>query len=307
MKSALVFGGNGFIGSHVVDLLDRLGYSVTVFDRFSRATTYTARVHEIHGDIRDSEQVSRALIGMDEVFHFLASTTPASKDTEATDDLESTVLPTVRTIEAAAKRGVGRFIFASTGGAIYSSATPGPYKETDDLGPVSAYGTGKLCIEKYLDLISSQSSMQSLIFRIANPYGTRQRPDRLQGLIPIALRRILVGKPLVRIGDGSMVRDYIWIEDLLARLEQLLSAAAPRHRVYNVGSGTGTRVNDVFGAIERVTGIRPVIETAPQPASFVQAVTLDMSRFNMEFDALPNTTSLEAGITKLWEEITSGE
>ncbi|MCO1339153.1 hypothetical protein BJH93_09655 [Kocuria polaris] len=307
MKTAIVFGGNGFIGSHVVDLLDRLGYDVTVFDRFSREPTYTARARAIRGDIHDPDQVSAALAGMDQVFHFLTSSTAASSRTTAATDLETNVLPAVRLAQAAAEQGVSRFVFASTGGAIYSSATPGPYKETDDVAPVSAYGTGKLCIEKYLDLICSQSSMQSLVLRIANPYGTRQRPDRLQGLIPIALRRVVNGEPLVRMGDGSMVRDYIWMDDLLSQLERLVSAPATRHRVYNLGSGTGNTVNDVFTAIEQVTGIRPVIESAPQPASYVHSVTLDVSRLDAEFGPLPPATSLEAGITKLWEEINRDE
>ncbi|RZU60825.1 NAD-dependent epimerase/dehydratase family protein [Zhihengliuella halotolerans] len=307
MKKAIVFGGNGFIGSHVVDLLDRLGYDVTVFDRFSREPTYSAPARAIQGDFHDAAQVSAALAGMDEVFHFLTSSTAASRGVNAPDDLASNVLPAVRLAQSAADHGVRRFVFASTGGAIYSSATPGPYKETDDLAPISAYGTGKLCIETYLDLICSQSSMQSLVLRIANPYGTRQRPDRLQGVIPIALRRVLDGQPLTRMGDGSMVRDYIWMDDLLERLARLLEAPAPRNRVYNLGSGTGNTVNDVFEGIAQVTGIRPVIETVPQPASYVQSVTLDMSRFDDEFGTLPNSTSLEAGITKLWEEINDGE
>lgn len=306
MKKAIVFGGNGFIGSHVVDLLDRLGYEVTVFDRFSREPAYTAPVRAIRGDFHDLDQVSDALAGMDEVFHFLTSSTAASNGTSAENDLEINVLPAVRLAQAAADQGVDRFVFASTGGAIYGSAAPGPYKETDVLAPVSAYGTGKLCIEKYLDLICAQSSMQSLVLRIANPYGTRQRRDRLQGLIPIALRRVLNGEPLVRMGDGSMVRDYIWMDDLLERLALLLSAAETRHRTYNLGSGTGSSVNDVFEAIEQVTGIQPVVESAPQPASYVQSVTLDVSRFDAEFGAPTNITSLEAGIAELWEEINRG-
>jgi len=143
--------------------------------------------------------------------------------------------------------------------------------------------------------------LRSTALRISNPYGTRQPPHRLQGFIPIALRQIAQGKPVVRFGDGSMVRDYLYVEDLTRMITSMVGST-PQHDVYNLGSGVGHSVNEILDALRRVTGVDFEIEERQVPATFVDRVVLDTTRFGTEFGGL-ELTSLEAGISETYNEI----
>jgi len=160
--------------------------------------------------------------------------------------------------------------FASTGGAIYGPQGARDFSETSPTLPISPYGIGKLTIEHYLRYFRAKHGLRSTSLRISNPYGTRQHPNRKQGLIPIALRQIARGESVARYGDGSMVRDYVYVDDLVRMLVPLVDAH-PRHEVYNLGSGRGSSVTEVLDAIGRVTGAPVQVHEIPTPATFVIA------------------------------------
>jgi UDP-glucose 4-epimerase len=303
MAKTLVIGANGFIGSHLVDALFLDGHEVTAFDRFrsERSNLFATDARPLAGDFLSRADIERAVSGQDYVFHFLSTTTPATAENDPTFDLRTNVAQTVELLEACVAASVKHFYFASTGGAIYGSQGQSQYFETDRALPISPYGIGKLTIENYLSYFKAKHGLSSTIFRISNPYGGRQRANRKQGLIPIALRQIALGEPVIRLGDGRMVRDYIYVDDLVSMIAHVVGKS-PRHTVYNLGSGQGHSVAEVLESLRRVTDQDFEIVERPKPPTFVDRVVLDTTRFLSEFGA-HELTSLDEGIARTYAEI----
>jgi UDP-glucose 4-epimerase len=303
VAKALVIGANGFIGSHLVDHLSSAGIEVTAFDRFSSRppTFHAANVHLRTGEFLSRADLDSAVQGQDYVFHFLSTTSPATAESDPTLDIRTNLAQTVELLESCASAGTRRFYFASTGGAIYGQQGKGEYAESDPAMPISPYAIGKLAIERYLRYFEATHGLASTIFRISNPYGTRQHPHRKQGLIPIALRQILNGRPVVQFGDGAMVRDYIYVTDLV----RMIAATVDRkteYDVYNLGSGIGYSVSEVLESLRRVTSVDFSIEQRPTPATFVDRVVLDTRRYRSEFGSA-QLTSLDDGVRMTFDEM----
>jgi len=299
MTRAVVIGGNGFLGSHVVDALAGAGFDVTAFDRFGSPLQFTAPgVRQLAGDFGDPEDIAAAVAGQDYVFHFLSTTTPASAESDPTSDISSNISNSVELFSAAASAGVQRVFFASTGGAIYGPNASDLCREDDATNPVSPYAIGKRAVESYLDYFTTRGSFDAVTLRISNPYGSRQKSNRRQGLIPIAIASVLEGHPVTMFGDGGMLRDYVYVDDLAAMVTSI-ATGAPAHRVYNLGSGVSTSVRGVLTTLRDVSGVDFEVVTAPTPSTFVEKVVLDTSRFTNEFGAT-ELTDLPDGIAKTW-------
>ena len=305
MARALVVGANGFIGSHLVVALSQAGHAVRAFDRFSsnRPTFASTDAEVLAGEFLSRADLETAVSGQDVVFHFLSTTTPATAEADPTLDIRTNVAQTVELLEACVSAGVGHVYFASTGGAIYGPQGKAEYAETDRALPISPYAIGKLTIEHYLSYFHAKHGLQSTVLRVSNPYGTRQKPNRKQGLIPIALRQIASGNPVVRFGDGSMVRDYVYVEDLVRMIVPFVGRET-EYRLYNLGSGIGHSVNEVFASLRRVVGREFAIDERPKPPTFVDRVVLDTARFRREFGETP-LTPLDEGVRLTYEEIRS--
>jgi UDP-glucose 4-epimerase len=303
VPNTVVIGANGFIGSHLVDSLKAAGHTITAFDRFSSNTPLfdPDGVRIVRGEFLSRADLDSAVTGQDYVFHFLSTTSPATAEGDPTLDIRTNIAQTVELLESCVTAGVGRVYFASTGGAIYGDQGKNDYSETDRALPVSPYGIGKLAIEHYLHYFRVKTGLASTTLRISNPYGTRQRPNRKQGLIPIALRQIALGRPVVRLGDGSMVRDYIYVEDVVHAITRLVGLKTD-YDLYNIGSGIGYSVNEVLTVLGKVTGHEVVVEPREAPATFVDRVVLDTTRYQSEFGPLERTT-LEEGARRTYEEI----
>jgi UDP-glucose 4-epimerase len=299
----LVIGANGFIGSHLVDALVAAGHEVTAFDRFSSGiVTYASSgVTQVVGEFLNRSDLDAAVVGQQFVFHFLSTTSPATAESDPSLDVRTNVAPTIELLEASVAAGVKKFYFASSGGAIYGSQRKAEYSEVDRALPISPYGIGKLTIEQYLRYFRTKHELESVSLRVSNPYGTRQHHNKKQGLIPIALRQIALGKPVIRFGDGSMVRDYVYVADLVKMIVPVVGQPT-QFDLYNVGSGIGYSVTEIFDSIRRVTGIDFAIEERPVPATFVDHVVLDTARFQAEFP-FRDFTSLDEGVRSTYEEI----
>ena len=305
MAKILVVGANGFIGSHLVDALDVLGHQVTAFDRFSsQRPSFDAQSPTIMvGDFLSRSDLERAVAGQDYVIHSLSTTTPATAEGDPTFDIRTNIAQTVELLESCVSAGVRHFYFASTGGAIYGSQGKTEYSESDRALPISPYGIGKLTIEHYLHYFQVKHGLASTSFRLSNPYGTRQRPNRKQGLIPIALRQIALGRPVMRLGAGTMVRDYIYVADLVQMVAAVIGNDS-RHDLYNIGSGVGLSVNEVIDSLRRVTGVDFHIDVQPAPPTFVDRVVLNTNRYSAEFGSMP-LTPLDEGVRRTFDEVRS--
>ncbi|WOF22358.1 NAD-dependent epimerase/dehydratase family protein [Microbacterium betulae] len=304
MTRCLVIGGNGFIGSYVVDELVAAGHEVTVFDRFSGLRRFRADpVREVAGDFLNVGDVEDIVAGQDVIFHLLSMTNPASAEADPLLDIRTNVTASIELFRVAAEASVGHLYFVSTGGAIYGEQPTNVVDEDATPLPVSPYAIGKLTIERYLDYFRRVHGLQSTILRLSNPYGPRQSPTRRQGVIPIFLRNLASGRPITVFGDGSMERDYIYVEDA-AKMLVAPMAGGGRHAVYNVGSGRSHSLNEIIASIRRVTGIEPVIERKPTPPTFVQHIALSTDRYRSDFGEPTRLVDLDEGVRRTWTTMT---
>lgn len=303
MAECLVIGGNGFLGSHVVDALRRRGHGVAAFDRFGVQPVQVEEsdVELIAGDFLNAADVRAAVAGRDVVLHFLSTTDPVSAEDDPTLDIRTNVMASVELFSACADAGVQRVGFASTGGAIYGDQERSVFREDDVTVPVSPYAIGKLAIEGYLRYFRRKRGLHSTSFRISNPYGPRQNPAKRQGVIPIFLRNVALGRPLQVYGDGSMIRDYLYVGDMAEMIADAVSVGTV-DELYNLGSGTGTSLDELVAMVARVTGTQPAVVRLPTPPTFVDHVVLDTARFTAEFGPR-QLTSLEEGMRRTWAEM----
>ncbi|USN96591.1 MAG: NAD-dependent epimerase/dehydratase family protein [Candidatus Nomurabacteria bacterium] len=307
MAKCLVLGANGLIGSYIVDSLVDAGHEVRAFDRFGAdKENYkeSDNVSQFTGDFLNSNDLKIALEGMDYVFHFISTTTPITAENDPTIDIETNIRMSVELFQLCVEKGIKRIIYPSTGGAIYglSPTSTGVHSEDDPTLPVSPYAIGKLTIENYLRYFYTKYGLDYITFRISNPYGNRQSHQSKQGVIPIFLDRISNNQPITVYGDGSMIRDYIYVKDVA---DMIVNAFDKQHKrnTYNIGYGNGASVNEIIDCIEEVTGIKPNIKHETKPVTFIDKVVLDTSRYMSEFHMEPST-SLRDGIDATYKSIT---
>jgi len=308
MARCLVVGGNGFIGSHLSERLLREGYEVAVLDRFKSGVNnlweISGQIEIFRGSYLDQELLRTAMKGMDYVFHYASSTTPATSIADPVYEIESNLLGSVRLLQIARDEGVKKVIFPSSGGTIYGEPKRLPVREEDCALPSNPYAISKWAVERYLHHFHELYGLDYLILRYSNPYGERQSPYGKQGVIPIFLNKIKHNQCPIVYGDGSMIRDYIYIGDAVEATTSLLKAT--RKNVFNIGSGEGTSLKQLMHVISDVLcrEIRP--EFLPVSGIYVQKVVLDISRAKKDIDWMPHT-SLYEGILKTWRWIADFE
>lgn len=305
MSKCLVLGANGFIGSHLVDQLIEQGEYIRAFDRFgdseARFMPNDKKIEIFPGNFLNKNDLSQALNGVEYVFHLISTTTPATAENDPLIDIDTNVRMSVELLEECVTQKIKKIIFASTGGAIYGDIkVAGPINEETSPQPISPYAIGKLTIEHYLRYFNRKFGLPSLTYRISNPYGERHSPVNRQGVIPIFLEHIAKSEQITLLGDGSMVRDYVYVKDVASLVAKTFKQA--NQPLYNLGSGQGVSLNQLIEIIKKVTGREVKIDRKPKPTTFVQNVVLDTSLFNNEFGLVPET-SLEEGIAKTWEYV----
>ena len=297
---AVVTGGAGFIGSHVVEALLARGDEVHVLDDLSSGKRENlaegARLHE--ADIRTPDGVFDA-VRPDAVLH-LAAQTDVRVSVEHPDyDADVNVLGTLRILEAARRHGA-KIVFSSTGGAIYGERDDGPAPETAERHPVAPYGTSKLCGEEYLATWNRLHGMSHVSLRFANVYGPRQDPHGEAGVVAIFMG-LLHGGGTPRIyGDGRQTRDYVYVDDVV---RAMLAALDHSGGVFNVGTGVETSVLELYEAIQRVAGIEREPEFAPMRLGELQRSVLEVSLAARELAWRPER-SLDDGLAETWARLT---
>jgi UDP-glucose 4-epimerase len=257
-KRCLVLGGRGFIGSHLIDALLDKEYRVRCFDRPHVAPLGDSHLanpdFELYeGDLASEADIVEALEGCDICYHLVSTTLPKSSNADPVFDVESNLLATVRLLTHAVKSGLEKVIFVSSGGTVYGVPTQVPIPETHSTDPLCSYGITKLTIEKFLGLFHQLHALDYTVLRIANPFGERQRTHASQGAVAVFLGKVLCDEPVEIWGDGSVVRDYIYIADVVDALMRCLGRTGDEH-VLNIGAGRGHSLNEVLNAIEKATG-----------------------------------------------------
>jgi UDP-glucose 4-epimerase len=288
---AVVTGGAGFIGSHVVEALLAHGDEVTVVDNL--ATGKRENVPEparfVEHDIREPLELDAEV-----VFHLAAQADVRVSVEDPAYDAQVNVVGTARVLEAARAAGA-QVIFASTGGAIYGECER-PAREDDERRPLAPYGTAKLAAEEYLATYNRLYGTEHIALRYGNVFGPRQDPHGEAGVVAIFFGRLAEGKALTVFGDGHQTRDYVFVGDV-ARAS--LAAAGAKGGVFNVGTGRETSVLALAELCGRAADVEPELDhAAPRPGE-LQRSFLDPTRAQ---DALGfrAETSLEDGLAATW-------
>jgi UDP-glucose 4-epimerase len=288
---AVVTGGAGFVGSHLVDALVARGDEVTVIDNLSsgRRENVNPAAKLVEHDIREPFDVEA-----DAVFHLAAQADVVTSVERPTYDAEVNVIGTLRLLEAAKDAQV---VFTSTGGAIYGECEQ-PAREDDPRLPLSPYGTSKLAGEEYLATWNRLHGSGHVALRLANVYGPRQQPTLEGGVIAIFLDRMTTGQETIVYGDGLQSRDFVHVADVA---RALLAAVGAAPGVYNVGTGVDTTIVDLHAMCRRAsatTGEPTFVD--PRPGEIRRSV-LDPTTAARELGWRAEVT-LEHGLRRTWEE-----
>ncbi len=272
---AIVTGGAGFIGSHVVDALVGTGSSVLAVDDLSAgreanvADALSAGAELTRLDIRNGDALQDAFVSFrpEVVFHLAAQIDVRVSMAKPSRDAQINVVGSINVFSAAAACGARRVVNTSTGGAIYGEGAPLPTPETTPSRPLSAYGLSKRTAEKYADWFRRMRDLDVVTLRYGNVYGPRQDPAGDAGVIAIFCSRALEGLRPMIFGDGRQTRDYVFVRDIVAANVAAASADALVHPIFNVGTGKEVSVRELVGAVADAAGVdRKSFSPAMMPA-----------------------------------------
>lgn len=295
MKKILVIGGNGFIGKNLVKQLVEENYNVYSFDVFEPAVRLES-VHYIIGDFFDNEMLEKALIDKDVVIHSLSTINPGNSNQRFMQGYSRDFVQSVYLFDQCVKRKI-KVIFLSSGGTVYGIQKSQPIKEEFLPNPINHYGSVKLCIESVLRTFNKQSHSKMLIARISNPYGPGQDSKKGVGFIDAALKKTIKKEPIEIWGDGSIVRDYVYIDDVCKMLLSLIDYEGDCD-VFNLSSGEGISLNDIIHELNKM-GLNPTVVYKDSRSVDVEKVILDNHKIKSICPI--NITKLDYGIKKYYQ------
>jgi UDP-glucose 4-epimerase len=300
--NCLILGGNGFIGSHLLDKLLSENHHVRIFDKYNELyRPKNIKVDYHYGDFGNRVLVASALSDIDIVFHLITTTVPKTSNDDPIFDVQSNVIETLYLLEQCVAQKTKKIIFVSSGGTIYGMTERLPISEDCPTNPECSYGITKLTIEKYLALFSHLYGLDYTVVRPSNPYGSRQNPSGIQGVISVFLGRVIQDRPIEIWGDGETIRDYVFIDDLVNGI-YVAAVKKTSSRIFNLGSGEGRSLNDIVQVISKVASCEVKIDYKEKRLFDVSKIFLNISRAKEQLCWKPNT-SLENGIEQTFRFI----
>jgi UDP-glucose 4-epimerase len=290
----LITGAQGFIGSELAACATRTGQPVIGVDVSQQNAFVAPGYRYIHGSFLQDPFPSRIFDGVDCVVHAASTTKPGPALTDYISDIEQNVVGTLRLYQRAMDAGVRRFVFLSSGGTVYGPGHgPDPICESAVCNPISYYGLSKLTAESYLRKASEASPESLAIARISNPFGRAQLAGTGQGLIATVIAKLKANESITVWGDGSAVRDYVEVADLVDCLVSLCAYRGP-NQVFNIGSGVGRNVLEIIEAASIALGKPAHIVHQPARGVDVPFNVLDVSRAASELGFSPATDLVAA-------------
>ena len=256
ISKILFIGGGGFIGSNLIKHLDRTKYEVYVLEpegaNVSRLDGIEAIIHKCSiGDTKKIKEIVKAY-NIDTIIHLVSTLIPGSTYEDYKNEYKNVIFPSIELMEICADLDI-KFIYFSSGGTVYGNGkSVQPFVETDGMAPVSYYGWSKQMMENSILFMHRTRGLKYLILRPSNPYGHGQNLYGKQGLVAVAIGKILKGEQVEVWGDGSAVRDYIYIDDLAKVFAALLELDVCNDTI-NIGSRRGYSVNDVLAFLKIIS------------------------------------------------------
>ncbi len=281
MKPArvLVTGGAGFIGSHIVEHLTAGGAEVTVVDNLATGTIdhLPGGVRFVEGDIRDEPLMTELAAAAHAVFHLAAQVGVRDSYDQSRTDADTNIIGTLSVLRACRNSPVRRFVYASSM-AVYADSPDGsPLSEDGPLEPASPYGVSKLAGEKYTVLLCARMGISCSVLRYFNTFGPRQRYTPYVGVMTIFINQLLSGQPLTVFGDGRQVRDFVHVDDV-ARASILAMSAQQSPLILNIGTGTGTAVEEIARMLKERISPRAGLSYCDQPPGEPRISIADTAR-----------------------------
>jgi len=302
MISILLIGGAGFIGSNLANLLSSSNYKVTVVDQFPiESHNFNGNITFVQGNITDNNFLGGLFRKnkYDIVIHLVSSLIPSSNFSDFNSSRVLNTFSTFELLKHMEENNVNKIIFFSSGGTVYGNNLNSKNIESNKLLPENYYGFTKLIIEEYIQLQARLSNLKYVIVRPSNPYGIGQKSHSKQGIIAVALGKTLNNQPLDIWGDGSVIRDYLHIEDLCLAIKKIILNDS-WNKIYNIGSGKGVSINKIISIIEEITKKKLEINYLPSRAVDVPINVLDISRITNDNGWRPQK-ELREGIEELWK------
>lgn len=303
MKKYLFIGGAGFIGSNIIRKMQHDDYEIHVCEpvgaNIQRLDGMKVFVH--HTLISDIETVSKIIndYGIEVVVHLVSTLIPGSTYEDYKDEYKNVIFPSIELMELCAHKKV-RFVYFSSGGTVYGNRNDVlPFTETDAMNPISYYGWSKQMMENSIQFMHRTVGLDYLVVRPSNPYGHGQNLYGKQGLVAVAIGKLLKDEEIEVWGDGSAVRDYIYVDDLACLFIKLIENNV-HNTILNIGSGRGYSVNDVLAFLRIVSGKEiKIVYKNPRPVD-VSNMVLDTTRLKAVVDC--DITPFMDGVRKFYEE-----
>jgi UDP-glucose 4-epimerase len=301
----LLAGGTGFIGSALAKYLAGRMYDVRTVSRsaIGARSLPPGRVEHYCRDVASISPHDTIFDGISAVVNLMSTTSPARSMSSSPQDMVDSLLPDINLLECVRVRKIPKLIFVSSGGTVYGVPQQLPVREDHPTRPICPYGVLKLAAEKFSAFYCG-ANCSWYALRISNAYGPGQLAGTEIGAIARFIQCHARGLPVEVWGDGTTVRDYVFIDDILDAMRRLLEGENIGSGVYNLGSGTGHSLLQAIDLISRASGTQVTVDFAPARAVDVPANVLDIGRIRSATGWSP-ATSLEKGVKTMWETFTA--
>lgn len=304
----IILGAAGFIGTNLTislakekDEYNNCINQITLFDReeaeFSNITQFGfSNVSIITGNFSIESDFEMITQNQDIVYHLISTTVPTTSNQQIAQELTENIAVTSKLLEACVKNGIKKVVFLSSGGTVYGKEKEMPLKENTATNPISSYGIQKITIEKLLYLYWYINGLDYRVIRLANPYGPYQRPNGVLGAVTTFTYKALIGEPITVYGDGSVVRDFIYIDDAVRGILNIANGE-DEQKTFNLGCGKGTSIKEVINTIQESVKIDIDVQYVAGRKVDVQINVLDISLYESIYGKL-DAISLVDGIQK---------
>ena len=294
----LLLGGGGFLGQALAKTLLSNGYEVSRLD-FRPISPLGIQDRVFVGDLSNPDFIQPLLTNCHTLIHLASATTPSTSATSPFMEVGANIGPTLRLLELAQQPSLKHLIFISSGGTVYGNPERLPAMESDPSSPLSYHAAGKVALESFLHAYRHLSGKVVTILRPSNIYGPEQPLRSGFGIIRTMLENARADQPLTIWGDGENMRDYLYIDDMIAACCKLITRGCDND-TFNVGAGTGTSINQLRQAIEKIIGKHLSVKHLPARPLDVRGIVLDSTKLAHATGWAPQV-SLEEGIMCTWQ------
>lgn len=300
----LILGAAGFIGTNLaIKLAENKEDKITLVDNnkdwFSNIEKFKFSNVEIKEVFIDTNMDFSFLKNQDVIYHLVSTNVPTTSNQHISQDIQANVLLSSNLFQECVRYGIKKVVFISSGGTVYGKEVSCPLNENTPTNPISSYGVQKITIEKLLYLYNYMYGLDYRIIRLANPYGPYQRPNGVLGAVTTFTYKALKGDEIQVYGDGTIVRDFIYIDDAVKAILNIVNGNK-KHHTFNLGCGYGTSIKEVLTTIEKVLNVKMNVIYKSGRAVDVPVNYLDISRYEKYYGKL-NPLTLEDGIRKTAE------